>query len=57
MNEEYYTVAEVSRKLKISTSTLYKKLEKGEIPAFKFGRSWKIPGSALEHILYLSLQR
>lgn len=56
MNEEFYTVREISQIYKISTSTLYKKLECGEITAYKIGRNWKIPKSSMEHILYISLQ-
>ena len=40
--EEFLTVAELSRILKLSTRTIYPLLGK-EIPAKKFGGSWRIP--------------
>ena len=37
------TGEEVARTLKISREQAYDRLERGEIPAYRDGRSWKIP--------------
>ncbi len=55
IEEEYFSINEICQKFKISHSTIYKKIKTGEIPAIKMGRCWKVPKSALERVLYISL--
>ncbi|MFH1201557.1 MAG: helix-turn-helix domain-containing protein [Candidatus Omnitrophota bacterium] len=39
--EEWLTVVDVARYLKISKDTIYKFAQKGTIPASKIGRQWR----------------
>lgn len=50
MEEFYMTVKEFCERLQISTSTVYRMIRGGQIPALKFGRYWKIPRSVLNEI-------
>ncbi len=47
MNEESYqdliTVEELRETLAVGRNTAYRLLNNGEIPAFRIGRTWKIP--------------
>ena len=52
MEESYYSINEFCNKLKISHSTVYKKIKEGTIPAIKLGKCWKIPKSALPQLFY-----
>lgn len=45
MEESYMTIKEFCEKLQVSTSTVYRMIKSGMIPAIKFGRYWKIPRS------------
>jgi len=47
MEETYLTVEEVSKRLRVNKRTVYRLAEKGTIPAFKFGKSWRISLSKL----------
>lgn len=38
-----YRVAEVARLLQISEATVYRRIERGDIPALHFGRSVRVP--------------
>lgn len=40
--EEYLTIAEVAKRLKMSTITAYRMARKGQLPAVKFGKVWRI---------------
>lgn len=50
MEKEYLTIEEVAKRLKVNKRTVYRLAIKGEIPAFKFGRSWRISSSKLEKL-------
>lgn len=50
MEEKYLTIEEVAKKLRVNKRTVYRLAEKGQIPAFKFGRSWRIDSSKLEEL-------
>ncbi|MCL6562168.1 MAG: helix-turn-helix domain-containing protein [Firmicutes bacterium] len=41
--QELFTVKEVSAITRLSLPTIYRAIEKGEIPALKIGRSRRIP--------------
>lgn len=48
---EYYTVPEVAQKLAVSTMTVYRRCQNGDIPTLRLGRSYRIPRQALEELL------
>lgn len=48
------TVAEVADMMRVSTMTVYRLVKSGELPAIRFGRSYRIPESAVADILGLS---
>lgn len=58
--EEYYeilTPSEVAELLYIGKNTIYDLLNSGEIPAFRIGRSWKIPRNSLEEYITQKCRR
>jgi excisionase family DNA binding protein len=48
--EEVFTVKEVSQFLRISRTTIWRWCNEGKLRAFKAGRGWRIPRSALEQM-------
>ncbi len=48
---EYLTVKEAAELLRVSTATVFRKLRSGELPATKFGRSWRIRRSVLDEMM------
>lgn len=46
-----YTLQEVSEILRISTTSLYKKIHSGQLDIKKIGKSYRIPGEQLEEML------
>jgi excisionase family DNA binding protein len=50
MEETYLTIEEVSKKLRVNKRTVYRLAVKGQIPAFKFGKSWRISSVKLEKL-------
>lgn len=49
-NNEYLTLEEVALKLKVTKMTVYRMAKKGLIPAFKFGRAWRIDSAKLREL-------
>jgi excisionase family DNA binding protein len=45
------TVAEVASTMRVSTMTVYRMVHSGELPAIRFGRSFRILESAVTHIV------
>jgi len=43
----FLTVAEVAGMMRVSTMTVYRLVKSGELPAVRFGRSYRIPESAV----------
>lgn len=43
----FLTVAEVAGMMRVSTMTVYRLVRSGELPAVRFGRSYRIPESAV----------
>ena len=43
----FLTVAEVAEMMRVSNMTVYRMVESGKLPAVRFGRSYRIPESAL----------
>ncbi|MBI1863840.1 helix-turn-helix domain-containing protein [Candidatus Woesebacteria bacterium] len=50
MKDEYLTPDEVARKLKVNKMTVYRMIKKGQIPAFKFGNSWRVDIAKLKKL-------
>jgi excisionase family DNA binding protein len=42
MEDEYLTIEEAAKALKMSKITIYRMARKGQLPAVKFGKSWRI---------------
>ena len=46
-NTEFFTTAELAKKLKMNVQVITRKVQAGEIEAFKIGKDWRIPESAV----------
>ncbi len=53
-NDDFLSVSDLSKKLKISQNTCYHLLLERKILGFKVGRSWRIPQSNLNS--YITVQ-
>lgn len=49
--EEFLTVEEVAKKYRVAEATIYRMVRKGEIPAIKFGKVWRIKNAELQEKL------
>jgi len=47
----FLTVAEVAEMMRVSTMTVYRLVHSGELPAVRFGRSFRIPESAVAAVV------
>ena len=45
---QFLTVAEVAEVMRVSKMTVYRLVHSGEMPAVQFGRSYRVPESAVE---------
>ncbi|NOY89322.1 MAG: DUF2087 domain-containing protein [FCB group bacterium] len=52
-NTEFFTTAELAEKLKMNVQVITRKVQAGEIEAFKIGKDWRIP----EQSVYMWLQK
>lgn len=43
----FLTVAEVADMMRVSKMTVYRMVHSGELPAIRFGRSFRVPESAV----------
>ncbi|SJN42452.1 Periplasmic molybdate-binding protein/domain [Microbacterium esteraromaticum] len=43
----FLTVAEVAELMRVSKMTVYRLVHAGELPAIRFGRSYRVPESAV----------
>ncbi|MGJ9402857.1 helix-turn-helix domain-containing protein [Arthrobacter sp. KK5.5] len=50
-NAHYLTVAEVAVAMRVSKMTVYRLVHSGELPAVRFGRSYRVPEKAVEEYL------
>lgn len=48
--EEFLTIDEAAKRLKMSTITVYRMARKGQLPAVKLGKSWRISSVKLSQI-------
>ena len=46
-NVRFLTVAEVAEMMRVSNMTVYRLVHSGDLPAVRFGRSFRIPESAV----------
>ncbi|WP_427129382.1 helix-turn-helix domain-containing protein [Pseudarthrobacter sp. S9] len=44
----FLTVAEVAELMRVSKMTVYRLVHSGEMPAVRFGRSYRVPENAVE---------
>lgn len=49
----FLTVQEVAETMRVSTMTVYRLVKSGELPAVRFGRSYRIPESAVTAVVQL----
>ena len=47
----FLTVAEVADMMRVSRMTVYRLVHSGELPAIRFGRSFRVPEAAVTHAL------
>ena len=47
----FLTVAEVARLMRVSKMTVYRLVHAGDLPAVRFGRSYRVPESAVTDAL------
>jgi excisionase family DNA binding protein len=45
---DFYTVAEVAARMRVSKMTVYRLVHGGELPAARVGRSFRVPRRAVE---------
>lgn len=47
----FLTVAEVAELMRVSKMTVYRLVHSGELPAIRFGRSYRVPESAVAEVM------
>ena len=47
----FLTVQEVADLMRVSAMTVYRMVHAGDLPAIRFGRSYRIPENAVSHLL------
>ena len=47
----FFTVAEVAELMRVSKMTVYRMVNAGELPAIRFGRSYRVPEAAVEALI------
>mgnify|MGYP000907657031 FL=1 len=51
----FLTVAEVAELMRVSKMTVYRLVHAGELPAVRFGRSYRVPESAVTALVQRSV--
>ena len=51
MDERLLTANEVADQLRVSTMTIYRLIRRGELPAVRVGRNYRVRATALERYL------
>jgi len=51
LNEEFYTIKEISKLLKVAYLTVYRWVQEGKIIAFKVGKQYRIRKIDLENFI------
>jgi len=49
-DQEYLTIGETAKKLRLAKITIYRMARKGKLPAIKIGRSWRISNRKLTEL-------
>ena len=49
---KFFTVTEVAEMMRVSPMTVYRMVHSGEVPAIRFGRSFRIPEAAVLRLVY-----
>lgn len=52
-NVRFLTVAEVAELMRVSAMTVYRMVQSGELPAVRFGRSYRIPEAAVVDLVQI----
>ena len=47
----FMTVNEVAEMMRVSRMTVYRMIHAGDLPAVRFGRSYRVPEAAVEQVL------
>jgi excisionase family DNA binding protein len=47
----FLTVAEVADRMRVSKMTVYRLVHSGELPAVRFGRSFRVHGGAVDELI------
>lgn len=50
-SDEFLTIEEVAKMFRVADATVYRMARKGEIPAVKFGKVWRIDYNKLKNQL------
>ena len=48
----FVTVAEVASRMRVSKMTVYRLVHSGELPAIRFGRSFRVQQRAVEELIH-----
>ncbi len=51
----FLTVQEVADMMRVSSMTVYRLVHSGELPAVRFGRSYRIPESAVAQLIDMGM--
>lgn len=52
----FLTVAEVAALMRVSKMTVYRMVHSGELPAIRFGKSYRVPESAVDSIVQMPVE-
>jgi excisionase family DNA binding protein len=50
MQSQIFTVADLANRWQLSKLTIYRMLERGDLPGFKLGNSWRITEAVVEAV-------
>ena len=50
-NDQFMTVAEVAYMMRLSRTTVYRLVQARKLPAVQFGRSYRVPASAVREFI------
>jgi len=55
-NQEYLTINETAEKLKLARVTIYRMARRGQLPAVKLGKAWRISNVKLQQLFEKNTQ-
>ena len=56
MGAPFLTVAEIAQRMRVSKMTVYRLVHSGELPAVRFGRSFRVQEAAVEELIRASYE-